>query len=340
LCVNNSNSGRSAQERAANILGRERVSNGRVKTREDNPIRKDKGPGLNLLFLTDLEKLARGRRGFGTMTLAGAELILDDAIPRLCRRWQAGVSDSARLVGWVDRHLPEIFAARDEAWIEARRKEVLGWKTHSLLTVDAIARKHRITQNEVESFCLEALVSFERPKHVRKRDRKTKDRDRKRASRIAAGATPQAESKTATKPWLALGLTRTAYYEQGHHKAPAQTIPDRFVRNSNYVKTEDEIVRNDDISPDAAAAEKHETTEGTATGQNMHTRAIFVTLKPAALTITHGTGNDGPNTCIDMSGLATASWPVEGKSLSSAGLPILYIPAIRGRVVEGARQNP
>lgn len=42
-----------------------------------------------------------------------------------------------------------------------------------------------------------------------------RDAERKKAKRVAAGATPREQSKTALKPWEALGMSRAAWYRKG-----------------------------------------------------------------------------------------------------------------------------
>lgn len=334
---------RSAQDRSAAILGRERVSNGRVKTREDNPIRNRKGPGLNLLFLTDLEKLARGRRGFGTLTLSGAELILDDVIPRLAKRWRSGVSESSRLVEWARDHLPEIFEAHDEVWVESRRKEVMSWTSHRLHDVDFLAARHGITQDEVEGFSLCSLVSAERPERVRRQDERAYDRAYSQRRR---GADPNhvprehsLEARWRRQEFGDLTWEQLRYrIRKGVIDPNTTTSADSHFSSGTGVTVNrtDEKCENAKTDPGEAASENHENSGHHHTGSTMNRRSTFITLKPAAMTIHHGAGIGDQTALIDMSGLHTASIPIQGRGATETGAPIFYIPAISGTVVERA----
>ncbi len=301
-------------------------------------------PFGNSFILSDLAKLLRWRHGFGPWDDKMLMAILDIVIPRHAQVPTASPLDKA-LLRWVKAHMHEVVRTRGAEWIEARRVQVMAWKRGAFPTVDQVARRLRITQDEVDGAGLRALRAFNNPKRDRDRSNKTRNAARKREWRAERGATPQDRSIAArhrqgefgdvslktVRRWIATGKID-----------PNVSAPDPVstFRQKQYDSTYINGRNVDTSRPGAEATENHAPLlEHQPTGRTMNTRSTFITLKPAALTITHGGGIDGKTAHIDLSGLSTASFPIQGKPVTAAGAPILYIPAIRGRVVEGSRQG-
>lgn len=148
------------------------------------------GPGLNVLLITDCEKLIHGRRGLGPWSLDIAEAIFDVAAPRvIARASQRGKDAAAVLQGWMIRWLPDLVEAEGVTWVHRRFLELRDQRYGSFRKIDEIANDLGITQDEVLGFRLEAMVSKDRPPAVRKKDRQTADAVYQKAKRAAEGAT-------------------------------------------------------------------------------------------------------------------------------------------------------
>ncbi|GEP03697.1 hypothetical protein [Methylobacterium oxalidis] len=131
-----------------------------------------RGVGLNTLILSDLAKLAHLRRGLGPWDDARADAVFDDAAPRIVAGARASRKLAEReLVAWARRHLPEVIEGWGEEWVADRCREVEAERHGSFRTVDEIAKRHGISQDEVLGACLVSLVAQDRPKAVRKADR-------------------------------------------------------------------------------------------------------------------------------------------------------------------------
>ncbi|CAO4183331.1 hypothetical protein CLBKND_04203 [Methylorubrum aminovorans] len=300
-------------------------------------------PFGNSFILSDLAKLLRWRHGFGPWNESMLLSILDIVIPRQAQVPTALPLDKT-LLRCIRAHMPEIVERHGSEWVEARRVEVMAWKRGAFPTVDQIARRLQITRDEVDGAGLLTLRASDNPRRDRKRANRTRNTARKREWRAENGSTPHDQSIAArhkrgefgavslktVRRWIKAGKIDPNVSTSEHLSTFRQQQYD-----STYING-----RNVDTShPGAEATENHAPLlEHQPTGKTMNTRSTFITLKPAALTITHGGGIDGKTALIDMSGLHTASFPIQGK-VTAAGAPILYIPAIRGRVVEGSRQG-
>lgn len=81
--------------------------------------------------------------------------------------------------------------------------------------------------------------------------RRLQDREGAARRREAGGAQPRARSKAQTRPWEALGMSRSAFYSQGLHRATwtdSSLLPIRRVTATNSSKlpgNSDEIVQNE-----------------------------------------------------------------------------------------------
>lgn len=150
------------------------------------------GPGLNVLLITDCEKLIHGRRGLGPWSLGIAEAIFDVAAPRvIARASQRGKDAAEALQRWALRWLSDLVEAEGVTWVHRRFLELRDQRYGSFGKIDQIAIDLGITQDEVLGFRLEAMVSKDRPPAVRKRERQAADAAYQKAKRATEGATPR-----------------------------------------------------------------------------------------------------------------------------------------------------
>src|SRR5262249_52771963 len=81
---------------------------------------------------------------------------------------------------------------------------------------DTLARKLNLTDAERRRLRITTIGSVDRTKAERLADRKQRKREAERDRRRARGAQPRQQhestSAAATKPWLALGISRATWY--------------------------------------------------------------------------------------------------------------------------------
>lgn len=160
--------------------------------------------------------------------------ILDIVIPRHAQLRTTSSLDKA-LLQWATVHLPEIIEKHGSAWLEARRLEVMARESGSFPTMDEIAEHLHITRDEVEGACLRSLRAFDNPERDRERNNKARNKARQGEARIEKGAKPHSKSKARTKPWEALRMSRSSYYEKGLHKVPAADGKTAWTNSSDTV---------------------------------------------------------------------------------------------------------
>jgi hypothetical protein len=115
-----------------------------------------------------------------------------------------------RIVSWCETWAPWMPADELEQLIADVIDKPRKWRADTLAAklnlTDAERRKHRIT----------TIGAVDRTKAERLADRKQRKREAARARRQARGAKPRKQyestSATATKPWLALGISRATWY--------------------------------------------------------------------------------------------------------------------------------
>ncbi|WP_311275231.1 hypothetical protein [Methylobacterium sp. WCS2018Hpa-22] len=213
--------------------------------------------GLNTLIITDFQKLIAGRRGLGPWNLAIAEAIFDDAAPRIIRGAKTAKKDAnAKLQAWSQKWLPELVEAKGLEWVEERYEEIRDEKTGSFRTMDQIAKRLTVTQDEVLGFTLYSLVAHDRPKALRDAENKQADAAKHKANRVANGATPRELSKSRLKPWDAAGVSRATYYrEQAEMKAKQARETDSSVTVRSTCKGSDETVSQTDLARNSISVE-------------------------------------------------------------------------------------
>ncbi|MGN7127729.1 hypothetical protein [Methylorubrum thiocyanatum] len=289
-------------------------------------------PFGNDIIVNDFARLLRWRHGFGPWNEAMLLSILDIVIPRHAQVPTALPLDKA-VLRWVHAHMPEIVEKYGTEWVEARRVEVMSWKRGAFPTVDQIARRLQIDRDEVEGAGLRTLRAADNPQRDRKRANRTRNAARKREWRAEGGATPRPQSIAARHErgeFGAVSLKTVRRWIKAGKIDPNVSASDPM---STFRQKQDDSPsvngRIVDISHTGAAASENQDTLQ-PTGETMNRRSTFITLKPSALTITHGAGR------IDFSALNTASVPIRGKGVTETGAPIFYVPAISGTVVERA----
>lgn len=88
------------------------------------------------------------------------------------------------------------------------------------MTHDQLAEQLKITEAELDE-CFETkrercgLVSMQRPKKMRNKERAAAKAARRKAKRRVMGMAPREESASRTKPWIALGMSRRTWYRRG-----------------------------------------------------------------------------------------------------------------------------
>jgi hypothetical protein len=119
-----------------------------------------------------------------------------------------------------------------ERRVEARR--VLG-EPYRMFRADVVARKLDITAEAREwagAKTIGAIDETREERQARRADeRRARDRQRKRQDRLMAGATPRERSKAQTKPWEAMGISRSTYYARGLHEAAGPSRPPTLTGN-------------------------------------------------------------------------------------------------------------
>jgi hypothetical protein len=82
------------------------------------------------------------------------------------------------------------------------------------IKADTLAQMLRITNAEREDLALRTIGACDVSKAERTKRRKAKDRERKRARRMAVGAIPRDMSLSRTRPWEREGISRRTWYRR------------------------------------------------------------------------------------------------------------------------------
>jgi hypothetical protein len=174
----------------------------------------DKWTAWHPVRIGDLIKLFGGRYGGGDLFV-----FPDD---------DAGREDLRILVEHYVRAkpsaVPRVLKARAPWLTGIEQEDLLQWVIRSprLWKAQALAIQLNLTEAERSRHGIRTIGSVDMTPEERKQQRKLQDRARKRKARRTKGAKPReqwlaANSKSREKPWLALGMGRSAYYK--HLKA-------------------------------------------------------------------------------------------------------------------------
>lgn len=113
-------------------------------------------------------------------------------------------------------------------WSEAERNEIVhrAMRTPRVHRNTTLGRTIGLVDAEREACKAWSIWPIDLSLAEAKLRKKQRSKEQKRENRRAAGACPQSESVSATKPWKAEGKGRTAWYEE--RKKVLETRPDSF----------------------------------------------------------------------------------------------------------------
>ena len=95
---------------------------------------------------------------------------------------------------------------------------VVGHKVYALPLMPAMRQQMNLTQAQRESVGIRHILPCDMTDAELAKHNKQKKNARKRAKRRAAGANPREKSKSRLKPWEALGMGESRFYELGYHR--------------------------------------------------------------------------------------------------------------------------
>jgi hypothetical protein len=144
-----------------------------------------------------------------------------------CHAKHVRPSDLSRwLIAWV-WHNP---TAKDQKWSLMECARRLGWKTmqeadalelldeadriHGHMRADALGRYLGISYAARQELDIRTIGACDVTKRTRALMRKRKKQKVSAERRLASGAQPRSKSLSATKPWQALNMSRTTWYER------------------------------------------------------------------------------------------------------------------------------
>lgn len=145
------------------------------------------------------------------------------------------------------------------------KRQVLDWcrrcapwfLDHAQLLLDELIKRPRkyradplgqllnLTSEERDRLKIHTIGAVDLDREQRKQRRREKDKKAKQEKRRAAGATPRAQSISQTKPWLALGISRSKWYadQQKSREVGACRDSGQFRRQYEAGVTVDELVQ-------------------------------------------------------------------------------------------------
>jgi hypothetical protein len=121
---------------------------------------------------------------------------------------------------------------------------------------DSLAHLLNLTSEERDGLKIHTIGAVDLDKEQREQRRRERDKKAKQEKRRANGATPRAQSISQTKPWLALGISRSKWYsdQQKSREVDACRDSGQFRRQYKAGVTVDEFVHP--ISPSGAPDEQ------------------------------------------------------------------------------------
>ena len=154
-----------------------------------------------------------------------------------------------RVLDWCRRCAPW-FLDRAEALVDGLIKRPRRYRA------DPLGQLLNLTSEERDRLKIRTIGAVDLDREQRKQRRRERDKKAKQEKRKAAGATPRAQSISQTKPWLALGISRSKWYadQQKSREVVASRDSGQFRRQYEAGVTVDEFVHP--ISPSAAPNEQ------------------------------------------------------------------------------------
>jgi hypothetical protein len=111
-----------------------------------------------------------------------------------------------RIGDWLRRCAPWLDAVDAERQMERAITRPIKWRA------DTLAHRLNLTSHERDRLKIRTIGAVDLNLKQRKKKRRARDRLAKQPKRRAAGAKPQAQSASRTRPWLAIGISRSKWY--------------------------------------------------------------------------------------------------------------------------------
>lgn len=154
----------------------------------------------------------------------GTQLPNDDAgrddIEPVMHHMAALTQPARRAQYWLELWAPWLTLAEQREIISGGIATARSWKA------DQLAWRYRVTKEERDMLGLTTIGAIDYGKAARTKRRKDRDRQRKSASRRAAGMKPRTEYEAASlskaQPWKAQGISRASWYRR---KRETETCP-------------------------------------------------------------------------------------------------------------------
>jgi hypothetical protein len=153
-----------------------------------------------------------------------------------------------RIRHWLSRCAPWLGESEGERLATKATARPAKWKA------DTLAKRLNLTFAERSRLEIRTIGAVDVDQKQRKAVRRVQDKKAKEAKRRAAGAIPHAQSISQTKPWLALGISRSKWYhdQQKAREVVVSRDSGQFRRQYKAGVTVDEFVHP--ISSSAAPA--------------------------------------------------------------------------------------
>jgi len=148
---------------------------------------------------------------------------------------------SLRTGDWLRRCAPWLDEIAIERLTATAIARPIRWRA------DSLAKRLNLTSEERDRLKIRTIGAIDLDKQQRKDRRRAHDRQAKEAKRRAASARPQALSTSRTKPWIALGISRSKWYAD-RRAVREREMSGQFRRQYKTGSTVDGIVHTIDGS--------------------------------------------------------------------------------------------
>ena len=146
-----------------------------------------------------------------------------------------------RVEDWFRRCAPWLDQATADRLVARAVTRPIRWNA------DTLAQRLNLTSEERDRLKIRTIGAIDLDKQQRKDRRRAHDRQAKEAKRRAASARPQALSTSRTKPWIALGISRSKWYAD-RRAVREREMSGQFRRQYKTGSTVDGIVHTIDGS--------------------------------------------------------------------------------------------
>lgn len=151
---------------------------------------------------------------------------------------------------WICRCVPWLGKDASERLIARAIARQIKWRA------DSLARRLNLTSSERDRLKIRTIGAVDLNKEQREERQRQRDRLAKEAKRRAAGAKPQAQSASRTKPWVVLGIGRSRWYDNRRTAREGEVLKSgQFRRRYEANVTSDEFVQTclNDLRSDATS---------------------------------------------------------------------------------------